>query len=358
VKIGILTQGYVRRDTSPQQRIADVVEQARVADEVGLASFAVSEQHFKYPTNSTGPIIAIMSAVAQCTEQITITPASVILPFHHPLPVAEEWAGVDIISKGRLYFGTGKGNTPLTADVFKVPLRETDARFDEALEVIVKAWTTDKFSYSGKYYDFPEVSLCPRPFRQPHPPIAFSGLTPGAGRYAGSRKLGLMTGSVANSWQELEAVLAAYEEAWATGTPFDGAVPDKTKSFLAHGHVGGNLEKVREQVAEGVISYINRYIEYKRTWFARAGNPQPEYGADLLNNFDVAVNELPTVFGTPDQCIERLLKFDAMGIDRVDITIDYAPQDELLKCIRLLGREVAPALKQHSRRVACEPMSV
>jgi hypothetical protein len=69
------------------------------------------------------------------------------------------------------------------------------------------------------------------------------------------------------------------------------------------------------------------------------------FGEKWLNNFDNVVEHMPSVFGTPDQAIERLLRMKKLGLDRVDVTIDYAKQEELLECIRLLGKEVAPAVK-------------
>ncbi|VTU46471.1 Limonene 1,2-monooxygenase (plasmid) [Variovorax sp. SRS16] len=345
MQIGILTQGYVRTDANAQERVAQVVELARMADEVGLASFGVSEQHFKFPTNSTGGIIAIMSAIAQATSRIQITPGAVILPFHHPLNVAEEWATVDILSKGRLYFGFGKGNTPLTADVYKLPVTDTDARTQESLEIILKAWTQERFSHEGKFFNIPEVALCPRPVQQPAPPIGFAATSIHGAQYAGAHKLGFMTGAVAADWEEADGLLRAYEAAWEKGRPVGSAKPFKFTSLLVHGHVARHMDFVRDQVAYGVVKYVNRFIEYKRIFAERAGKPNPTYGEQWLDNFDSVVERMPSVFGTPDQAIERLLRMKKLGLDRVDITVDYAKQEDLLECIRLLGTEVAPAVK-------------
>ncbi len=343
--IGIFTQGYVRSDTSPQQRIKEVVELARVADEVGLASFGISEQHFKFPTNSTGPIAAIMAAVAQCTRRIQINPGAVILPFHHPLNVAETWASIDILSNGRLYFGYGKGNTPLTADVYGVPITETDARTDEAMEILLKAWGQERFSHQGTYFQFPELGICPRPVQQPLPPLAYAAASAAGGAYAGSRQVGFMTASVLAGWDEVEGLLRSYERAWEKGTPLKGAQPYKYSSLLVHGHVARNMDGVLDVVSDGVMNYVNRVIEYKRTFAERRGTPDPTYGQEWYDNFGYLLENAPCVFGTPDEAVERLQRIKKLGFDRVDITLDYAKQEDLIECVRLLGEEVAPALK-------------
>ena len=345
MEIGIFTQGYVRSDSTPQQRIKEVVELARVADEVGLASFGISEQHFKFPTNSTGPIAAIMAAVAQCTSRIQINPGAVILPFHHPLNVAETWASIDILSNGRLYFGYGSGNTPLTADVYGVPVTETNARTDEALEVVLKAWGQERFSHQGEYFQFPELSVCPRPVQQPLPPLAYAAASAAGGKYAGSRQIGFMTAAVIADWNEVEGILRSYEDAWGHGTPLPGAKPYKYSSLLVHGHVSRNMDGVLDVVSEGVMSYVNRVIGYKRAFAERRGAPDPTYGEAWYGNFDYLLENAPCVFGTPDEAIQRLQRIKKLGFNRVDITLDYARQEELIECVRLLGEEVAPALK-------------
>ncbi|MBK5652005.1 MULTISPECIES: LLM class flavin-dependent oxidoreductase [unclassified Bradyrhizobium] len=348
MEIGIFTQGYVRTDSNPQQRIADVIELARVADEEGLASFGMSEQHFKFPTNSTGPIAAIMAAIAQCTSRIQITPGAVILPFHHPLNVAESWAAVDIISNGRLYFGYGKGNTPLTADTYNVPVSETDARTEECLEVLLKAWGTERFSHQGKYFQIPELAVCPRPVQQPLPPMAYAGASLQAAELAGKKKMGFMTASVASYLEEVEGILRAYEAAWETGTPMQGTRPFKFSSLLVHGHVARDMKDIREQVSDGVVNYVNRVIHYKRVFAERLGKPNPTYGQEWVDNFDYVMENTPCVFGTPDEAIRRLQRIKKAGFDRVDITLDYAKQEDLIECVRLLGREVAPALREEN----------
>lgn len=349
MKLGIMVQGYVRSDSSPQERVNEAIAEARLADELGLASFGVSEQHFKYPTNSTGPIDVILAAVAQCTEQIRITPGVVILPLHHPLNVAERWAGVDILSKGRLYFGVGKGNTPLTADVFKVPMRDTDAITNESLDVIIRAWTQERFSFEGRFFNFPEIGLCPRPWQKPHPPIGWAGSSDQTAEFSGGRQMGFMTGATAIGWSELEDRLAIHDRAWTNGKPLPGAKPYRYRSLLVHGHVANDLDAVRDQVASGVIAYVNRYIEHKRTMMARAGHSSPDFGAEFIDNFDKTVTDTPSVFGSPEECIPNLLRMKKIGFDQVDIVLDYARHEDILEAIRLIAVEIAPAVKEDVR---------
>lgn len=344
MKIGAFTQGYVRADSTPQRRVAEAIEEGIAAEEAGLASFGVSEQHFRFPTNSTGPIDSIMAAVAQATERIDIMPGTVILPLHHPLHSAERWAAIDIISNGRVYFGVGKGNNPRTLDVFETRSDRTEEMTREALQIIINAWTQEKFAFDGEFWQFQEIGLCPRPVQTPHPPIAWSGLTPDTARLAGSMKLGLMAGALANDWETVETVINTYRESWKTGAPLDNAVPQQKINMLVNGHIGASFDAVKDQVEDGLLNYVRRIVTFKRDLLARNGTPDPEYGAEYLDNFEAAVSKTPSLYGTPDDALEVLKQFEALGVDQVDVTFDYAKHEDMIESIGLLGelaREVA-----------------
>ncbi|MBL5972938.1 MAG: LLM class flavin-dependent oxidoreductase [Candidatus Leucobacter sulfamidivorax] len=349
MRIGAFTQGYVRADSTPQRRISEVVVEAIAAEEAGLASFGVSEQHFRFPTNSTGPIDSIMAAVAQATERIDIMPGTVILPLHHPLHTAERWAAIDIISNGRVYFGVGKGNNPRTIDVFGVSSDHAEAMTREALQIIVNAWTQESFAFDGEFWQFQEIGLCPRPVQQPHPPIAWSGLTPDTARVAGEMQVGLMAGALANDWATVETVIDTYRENWKTGTPLDNATPSKKINMLINGHIGNSFDEVKEQVEDGLMNYVRRIVTFKRELLARNGTPDPDYGSEFLDNFEAAVSKTPSLYGTPDAALEVLQQFKALGVDQVDVTFDYATHEDMVKSIGLLG--------ELAKEVAEEPLT-
>jgi alkanesulfonate monooxygenase SsuD/methylene tetrahydromethanopterin reductase-like flavin-dependent oxidoreductase (luciferase family) len=282
--------------------------------------------------------------VAHATDRITLTPGVVILPLHHPLHTAERWAALDVLSEGRVHFGVGKGNTPLTADVFKVPVPETHARTVEALELIVRAWTSESFTFEGKYFSNPEISLCPRPLQAPHPPISWAGLTSDAAKWAGEHKVGFMGGATGLHWNEIEDRVRAYDEAWADGSPIPGAQPYRRMSLLVHGHVASDMGAVRSQVADGVVEYVNRSINQKRAMLERTGQGEVDYGAEFLDNFDATVESTPSVFGSPAEALDQLQRIAELGVDHVDIILDYAEHEDILTAIRLLGEKVVPAL--------------
>ena len=93
-----------------------------------------------------------------------------LLPLHNPLRIAEELAMADCMSRGRILSGFARG-VPREYNVYDVSMAESRARFEEAVDIILKAWTEPKFSYDGKYWSYKDIAIWPRPYQQPHPPV-------------------------------------------------------------------------------------------------------------------------------------------------------------------------------------------
>jgi probable F420-dependent oxidoreductase len=165
-----------------------------VAEELGADALWFGD-HVAFPYNFTTPYpygtrsgftpadpeqfweaYSVMAYVAARTERVKLCTGVIILPYRHPLLTAKSVATIDMLSGGRVMFGAGVGwleeeFQALGLDTF----RQRGAVSDEQLEIIKRAWTGDRPSFAGKFYEFPEVSVTPRPFQQPHPPILIGG---------------------------------------------------------------------------------------------------------------------------------------------------------------------------------------
>ena len=149
----------------------DFVNYVVEAEKLGFSSVFLVEHHF----TGFGQVSASMSLLAYLaarTERIRLGTAVVVLPWHNPILVAEQAATLDLLSNGRLDFGVGKGYRDYEFAGFCIPQNEATERFDEAMEVIRKAWTSPgRFSYHGKRWRFDNVVVEPSPIQQPHPPF-------------------------------------------------------------------------------------------------------------------------------------------------------------------------------------------
>ena len=141
------------------------------AERWGLDAMWLGELHFDPARSVLSAPLCIASAIAARTQRMRIGLAVQVLPLCHPLRLAEEAATVDQISNGRLIFGVGRSGVARTYEAYGVPYAESRERFVEVLDIVRKAWTQDKVSYQGKYHRFEDVSVVPKPFQQPTPPI-------------------------------------------------------------------------------------------------------------------------------------------------------------------------------------------
>jgi alkanesulfonate monooxygenase SsuD/methylene tetrahydromethanopterin reductase-like flavin-dependent oxidoreductase (luciferase family) len=136
-------------------------------------------------------VSAVAAAITQRTKRARVCIMGALLPLNNPVRVAEEYALVDTLSGGRLVAGLLRG-APYEYLVYNVPPAESRSRFEEAWDLIVRAWTdTEPFGWEGKHYHFRNVSIWPRPVQQPLPPIFISGSSKESAEFAARRRIGL-----------------------------------------------------------------------------------------------------------------------------------------------------------------------
>jgi alkanesulfonate monooxygenase SsuD/methylene tetrahydromethanopterin reductase-like flavin-dependent oxidoreductase (luciferase family) len=179
---------------------AEHLEAWEELDRLGYDGVGFNEHHCSpYGLMNSPNLLA--AAAAQRTKRLKLLIYGNLLPLHEPLRLAEELAMLDCMSNGRLISGFARG-IPREYQVHNVPLSQSRDRFEEAFEIITRAWTEEIFSYEGNFWSYKDVAMWPRPVQQPHPPIwmpivgskesiEFAGrnnlpITPGLGRSRGA----------------------------------------------------------------------------------------------------------------------------------------------------------------------------
>lgn len=154
----------------------EMLGQVEYAEELGFDTVWLAEHHTSAYGSIPNPAVA-MAAIAERTKKIKIGSLISVLPLHHPISIAEDFAMVDVISGGRLQFGVGRGYQPKEFKHFGVDMAETRERFKEELDIILGLWTNESFSYHGKYYQFEDVSIRPTPIQKP-PKVYVASISP------------------------------------------------------------------------------------------------------------------------------------------------------------------------------------
>ena len=164
-----------------------------IMDETGYDAVWLAEHHFT--DYSVCPSVHMLGVqVAERTSRLRIGTAVSLAPFYHPLRLAEEVALLDQLSGGRVNWGVGRGFDPDEFRTFGVPIAESRARFQEAVEIVLAAWRNERLDWQGEYWRFENVEVLPKPAQQPHPPVWAACGSPDAAAWAGRAGLGPLLG--------------------------------------------------------------------------------------------------------------------------------------------------------------------
>ena len=190
MKLGL--QYEMQRPVLEQNKLVEeTIEQCILADEVGFDYLWFVEHHF-LTTFSMSPCPEILyGALARLTKRIRLGLGVVILPYHHPVRVAERVAFLDHMSGGRVDFGTGR-SAPYEQTGMGIDPRQSRDMWEESLEMIPKIWDSELFEWEGRYWNVPPREVLPKPYQQPHPPIWVAALQPSTYALAAEKGIGVL----------------------------------------------------------------------------------------------------------------------------------------------------------------------
>jgi alkanesulfonate monooxygenase SsuD/methylene tetrahydromethanopterin reductase-like flavin-dependent oxidoreductase (luciferase family) len=187
MKIGVLQFFSWPERRGPLASVyARALERIEIMDKGGFDAVWLAEHHFS--DFSVCPSIHMMGTLAAArTRRLRIGTAVSLAPFYHPLRLAEEVALLDVLSGGRVNWGAGRGFARIEFTAFGVPPGESQSRFRETVEIVLRAWTEERLVFSGKHFAFDGVEVLPKPAQHPHPPVWMAATSEGAIDWAASR---------------------------------------------------------------------------------------------------------------------------------------------------------------------------
>jgi alkanesulfonate monooxygenase SsuD/methylene tetrahydromethanopterin reductase-like flavin-dependent oxidoreductase (luciferase family) len=309
------------------QFYGELLEQVEVAERLGFDSFWVAEHHFHEYGGIPSPPVWL-AAAAQRTRRIRLGAAVVVLPFHNPLLVAEEYAMVDVLSGGRLNLGTGSGYLSHEFAGFGVDPGDKHERFDEALEIVLKAWTGERFSYQGRFYQVRDVQLNVAPVQQPHPPVWIAVLRNEAAAQVGKRGFPIMMIPYATTEHvaELAETVTAFRDSFADG---GGDPRDATVPFGLHTYVADSFE----QAVADARPAMERYV---RTRLYARQRP-----------FETLVQKDLVAYGSPEDVIRVARVYEQAGLTDFLAIMNFGglPHARVLRSMQLMAQHVLPAFQ-------------
>ena len=338
MELGLATFADLHTGVSPRERMDQLLEEARLADELGLDVFAIGEHH-RADFLISSPAVAL-GAIAALTSRIRLSSAVTVLSSADPVRVFQDFAELDLISGGRAEIMVGRGSFTESFPLFGYSLDDYDELFAEKLELLLKIRADAHVNWSGRLRPaLVDAGVWPRPLQDPLPIWVAVGGTPASVVRAGALGLPLTIAIIGGQPERFAPLVALYREA------FEGGGHDPSLARVAintHAFVGATQQQADSAFAAPYLAMMNR-IGRERGWPA-AGPREYETLRDPRGALAV---------GTPEQVAEKILfEHELFGNDRyiAQMSVGAVAHADVLRSMELFGTEVAPLVRAEAER--------
>lgn len=373
-----------------QRIIRETLEEAKLADELGYGCWWQVEHHgaeeFSY---SSAPEI-MLTAISQHTKAMRLGHSAVLAPyrFNHPIRVAERAAFLDHLSGGRLELGLARSTIPEWR-TFNIAPGETREQMQQAFEMIPKMWTQDRISWKSKHFEIDDVSIRPKPYQQPHPPLWQACSSVQSFEQAGRNGVGALGVSLWAPIEEVKEWLKVYHQAISQCKNPVGSFVNEQVAFFTFVHCADTDEQaMRNGAASAAAWYTNAafaFFEARENFLMslaeqeamakdpagggltgqyyrkQAGQSAPPSraksvigrlmrGEQIPNEevFEVLSEQDSLIVGSPDTCLRKMRVYEELGIDRLMCfhRVGQIPHEAVMKSIRMIG-ELIPEVDRN-----------
>ena len=329
-----LSADYPSKDYGGDRVYTDMLDQAVLADRLGYDAVSITEHHLMNCLMMPAPLQFAVK-IAAMTQNIQIMTSIVVLPLHDMRVYAGEVVCADIFTEGRLLLGVGRGAFEYEMERFGVPMAETQARFNESLDVLQALLSEEEVSWDGEYYQFEPLTIMPRPVRKGGPPMMMAVMNPEGIYHCTKRGFHIQTTPLSGNHQLLLDQVSAFNRAKDEMGAKEGEVT-LTLSRVAH-MASNSAEKQRK--IEAAHRYYGRFdnvftgpgiVENGMIKPLPCKTPIEELGESLL-------------IGTPQEMIDKLAPYAELGIDRVILNPNFGlDANDTLDAIAAFAEEVMP----------------
>ena len=296
------------------------------AEALGFTSSFLVEHHFT-GWNQVSATLMLLMALAMRTKTLRLGSAVMVLPWHNPVLLAEQAATLDLVSGGRFDFGIGKGYRHSEFKGFQIAPEEAEARFDEAVEVMTRAFTTrERFSHRGRFWHFEDIVVEPPPAQRPHPPFWVAAGSENSIRRAAARGFNLILDQYAGAAQIAERIGLYKAERERHGLRFDPTQVAVARQLYVAKDAADKAAALARQAA-----YTKRTVEVSRKPDGNSGSHVLAYAGKAGGTEENAL------FGRPDEICAMLEAVRGAGAAYVLLTISGGREQ-----LRAFARQIMP----------------
>jgi luciferase family oxidoreductase group 1 len=324
---------------SSTEMYARAIEHAQTAEALGFRNIWLAEHHFS-TYGYVGRPVQLATYLAAKTSRIRVGTAVIVVPLHHPLIVAEEIATLDVLANGRVDIGLGRGYQYYEFERLGLELESARGRWDESIDVIVKALNGQPFTYKGKLYEIPETSVLPHTVQKPYPPIWVTAQSPQSVEATVKRGFNLLTGGFGVPVERMAQFRELFDRLITEVKP--ACTPDVGVQRAVY--VTDSQADARDAAEHArwnmrvTLSLRNHYEQVQDGRAVAVPMPTEPDTDELLERF--------VVVGTPDTVIRQIKHIkDVVGINHFNCSFWFGDLDQarVLKSMDLFAREVMPA---------------
>ncbi len=380
MKFGVFYEHQVPRpwnDDSERITLEHALEQGELCDRLGIDYFWEVEHHFLEEYSHSSAPEVFLAALSQRTRRIRLAHGIVQTPppFNHPVRVAERLATLDLLSKGRVDFGTGESSSEAELGGFGIDPANKRAMWEEGLRVALRCMSETPFTgHAGKYVTVPPRNVVPKPCQKPHPPVWVACTRRDTIHMAAQKGIGALAFAFFDPEEARKWVADYYETLEQEGVPIGDAVnanlacvttfmchPDESEAItrgaeganflgfsLAHFYVFGRHRPARMDLWS---EYQRRRAEagYDPSAVAAAARDGGRLGAKVV---EAGVSGLRGAVGTPEQVREYLRRYEAYGVDQVILACATGKtrHEHVMESLELFGREVLPEFMERETK--------
>jgi alkanesulfonate monooxygenase SsuD/methylene tetrahydromethanopterin reductase-like flavin-dependent oxidoreductase (luciferase family) len=363
----------------------ETLEQCELADQMGFDNLWFVEHHFLTGFSGSPCPEVMFGALSQITKRIRIGWGVSILPYHHPIRVAERVAMVDQLTDGRVEFGTGRSNAYEQMGLGIDP-RNTRAMWEESIAMLPQIWQSDEFSWEGRFWQVPPRRVLPKPFQQPHPRMYLACTQTESFKLAAEKGIGVLSSST-YATSVLAEHVKTYRENIKHAKPV-GAFVNTFWGNNVHAFCGEDNRQARELCAQSLKDFfgpgkpyiqgrINAYEELLEAWGGVPDHLQADFGRWLRQSDEahktqavqagISLDSGPgaaraafaqmdadtlcdrgvIIAGDPESCIKAIRMYEEIGVDQVIMIMqtETIPHDRVLRSIEMFGKYVLPSFR-------------
>ncbi|MEV7615926.1 LLM class flavin-dependent oxidoreductase [Streptomyces sp. NPDC089799] len=345
-----------------QRAYREAVEQIRLADRMGFRTVWAVEHHFREGRSHCPAPEVLLGHLAGLTERIRLGFGVTLTPFGFTPPqrIAEKVATVDVLSGGRVEWGTGR-STPMEQAAFGVDRERSREDWAEAIGIVTGMWREEYFSYASERFRFPRRMVTPKPVQDPHPPAWMAATSPGSAEVAGAAGLGLLSFSIMQPLDAMARQVAAYRGAARNPRPITDVTTDRVSAYtLVHAVPSGATPGAR--VWDSVAWWYSNLAQFTLEWeLPHLAPEERERAFPLLAPIlggNVPVREFDDgdmiLIGDAETIVAKAKRYADLGVDQLICYVQWGwlEHQEVLRTIEILGKEVIPELAAYRPRAA------